>query len=196
MNETTEKKRRSGFAGLRGEPKAPDVSGAWAVGGLHADEPRAVHLHLAGGARSHRRRAKLDGGAQRGPLRLAGLCLCHGRHRRLFRGADVHASGGVPYGGQHPQAGRGAHDESAAGVFRLERLRPHPRAAGRGGGRYRNAAGAQPGRHRGHHRALRRHAGADVRIRLADGRGLRAGGGDLGGRHVLDDGRQERENHG
>ena len=39
---------------------------------------------------------------------------------------------------------------------------------------------------------FRRHAGADVRIRLADGRGLPAGGGDLGDRHVLHDGRQER----
>ncbi len=164
MNETTEKKRRSGFAGLRGEPKAPDLSGTWPVGGVHADEPRAVHLYLAGGARPHRRGAGLDGGAKRRPLRLAGLCLCGGRHRRLFCGADVHTPCSVPHGGQHPQAGRGAHDESAAGLFRRERLRPHPRPAGRGSGRYRDAAGAQPGGHRGHHRALHRHAGADVRV--------------------------------
>ena len=76
-----------------------------------------VYLHLAGGARPHRRGAGLDGGAECGPLRLAGLCLCHGRHRRLFCGADVHTPCGVPHGGQHPKAGCGACDESASWVF-------------------------------------------------------------------------------
>ena len=50
------------------------------------------------------------------------------------------------------------------GLFRLQRLRPHPRAAGRGGGGDGDAAGPQPGGHRGHHHPVCGHAGDDVRL--------------------------------
>ena len=35
----------------------------------------------------------------------------------VFRRADVYPSGGLPHGGQHPQAGRGPCDEGSAGLF-------------------------------------------------------------------------------
>ena len=57
-----------------------------------------------------------------------------------------------------------AHVMKAPLVFRLQRLRPHPRAAGRGGGRHGDPAGPQPGGHRGHHHSVRRHAGDDARL--------------------------------
>ena len=73
-------------------------------------------------------------GAERRPIRLAGVRLCGGRHHPVFCGIDVYPSGCLPHGVQYPQAGRGPCDEGPAGLFRLQRLRPHPRAAGRGGG--------------------------------------------------------------
>ena len=80
------------YAGSR---KGADLSGAGTVGCIHAAEYGAVHLHLAGRPRSDRRRTGLDAGAERYPLGLAGVCLCGGRHRPVFCGADVYPPGGV-----------------------------------------------------------------------------------------------------
>ena len=59
--------------------------------------------------------------------------------------------------------GRRAHDGNAAGLFRCQRLWADPGTAGCRGRGHRNAAGTQPGRHRGHDHFVSCHAGADVR---------------------------------
>ncbi|MFQ7450978.1 MAG: ABC transporter transmembrane domain-containing protein [Flavonifractor plautii] len=82
-----------------------------------AAEHGALHLHLAGGPGSDRGGAGLDGGAERRPIRLAGVRLCGGWHHPVLRGIDVYPSGGLPHGVQHPQAGRGPCDEGPAGFF-------------------------------------------------------------------------------
>lgn len=92
----------------------------------HAHEHGALHLHMAGGARSDSRSPELDAGAKHRALWLDGLWLCGGRHPAVFCGIDVHASGGVSHGVQHPQAGRrhvlkaplGFFDSNASGLIR------------------------------------------------------------------------------
>ena len=86
-------------------------------------EHGAIHLHMAGRPRSDRRSTGLDAGAKHRALWLAGLWLCGGRHRAVFCGTDVHASGGVSHRVQHPQAGRRPCAESAAGLLSMP-MRP------------------------------------------------------------------------
>lgn len=52
--------------------------------------------------------------AQYGWLAFA---FCGGRHCDLLSGVDVHPSGGLPHGVQHPQARRRSCDESSVRLF-------------------------------------------------------------------------------
>ena len=81
-------------------------------------------------------------------LYFAGL-MC--THLAAFRTASNIRKRGVAHMMQAP-----------LGFFRHQRLGPHPGAAGRGGGGDGNAAGPQPGGHRGHHHPVCVHAGDDV----------------------------------
>ena len=59
-------------------------------------------------------------------------------HRPLFCRADVYPPGGLPHGGQYPQAGGGPSDAGPAGLVRRQRLGAGARAAGRGRRRHRD----------------------------------------------------------
>ena len=56
-------------------------------------EHGTLHLHLAGSPGPDRGGAGLDEGAERRPIRLAGVRLCGGRHHPVFCGIDVYPSG-------------------------------------------------------------------------------------------------------
>ena len=160
-------KKKNDIAALldyAGSRRGLTFSGPRPVGGVHGVQHDPLPLHLAGGPGSDRSCSKLDAGPERRPVRVAGLRGCLRGHRAVLRGADVYSPGGFPHGGQHPQAGRGPCDERPSGLVRRQRLRPHPGTAGRGGGRHRDPAGPQSGRHRGYHHPVYCHAGADVRL--------------------------------
>ena len=112
-----------------GSHKGLTLSGPGPVGGVHAAEHGTLHLHLAGSPGPDRGGAGLDEGAERRPIRLAGVRLCGGRHHPVFCGIDVYPSGCLPHGVQYPQAGCGPCDESPRWAFST----PTPPASSAGG---------------------------------------------------------------